>query len=467
MAGLFGLCFGVRSSQIMVVDIIPESLSGETVNDSEPNLAVNPANPLEIAASAYTEEPLNGNIAPIFTSTNGGQTWSCRSIIPSPQEVFDITLRFSGAANQLYVSTLLNTPRPFPLLIGRTDDFARSRSLDHVADRGGNGVDQPYIEATTSEKRDRVFVGEKDYNSPNGETATIDRSLDGAPGSFAQIAIEKRLPGIDNCEIRPAISADGKTVYAVFNHVITDNGDVRTADVVLVRDDEDGNSTAPFTALSDPEDHAPGLRVVKNRTFNWNHPMLGKDRLGGDLAVAVDPRDARKIYLVWIEQVGNVHPTLHLRYSKDAGVTWSTDVRTITDAKNPGLAVNEKGTVGFLYQQVIKSAGGKDTWTTNLERSNDDFATDPNVLTLATFPVDEFEPGERGQPFLGDYLSLMAVGNGFYGIFSSSNVPEDSRFPCKVIFQRRVDRAAKKLLGPDGKTKVDASIDPFFFKVTE
>jgi hypothetical protein len=447
----------------MVVDIIPESLSGETVNDSEPNLAVNPANPLEIEASAYTEEPLKGNIAPIFTSTNGGETWSCRSIIPSPQQVFDITLRFSGAANHFYVSTLLNTPRPFPLLIGRSDDVARRRSLDHLADRGGKGADQPYIAATTVEARDRIFVGEKDYNSPTSKTAAIDRSLDGSPGSFAQIAIEHRSTGRDSCEVRPAISGDGKTVYAAFNHVTHEKGDVLTADVVLVRDDDGGNSSAPFTSLTDPEDHTPGLRVVKNRTFNWNHPMLGKDRLGGDLAVAVDPRDAHKVYLVWIEQVGNVHPTLHLRYSKDAGVTWSTDVRTITDAKNPGLAVNENRTVGFLYQQVIKPADGKDTWTTNFEQSNDDFTTDPNVLTLATFPVDEFEPGERGQPFLGDYLHLMAVGDYFYGIFSSSNVPDLSRFPCKVIFQRHVDFKTKKLLN-DGKY-VAPSIDPYFFKV--
>jgi hypothetical protein len=200
--------------------------------------------------------------------------------------------------------------------------------------------------------------------------------------------------------------------------------------------------------------------------FNWNHPMLGKDRLGGDLAVAVDPRDAHKVYLVWIEQIGNVHPTLHLRYSKDAGVTWSTDVRTITDAKNPGLAVNTKGTVGFLYQQVIKSpTNGADTWTTNFERSTDDFATKPNMVTLATFPVSEFNPGERGQPFLGDYLHLMAVGDDFYGIFSSSNVPDLERFPCKVIFQRQADFNAKKLLN-NGKD-VDCSIDPFFFKVED
>jgi len=38
----------------MIVNIIPNFLSGETNQDSEPSLAVNPANPLQIAASAFT-----------------------------------------------------------------------------------------------------------------------------------------------------------------------------------------------------------------------------------------------------------------------------------------------------------------------------------------------------------------------------------------------------------------------------
>src|SRR5438046_4821244 len=78
--------------RIYVVNIIPESLSGETGYDSEPNVAVNPINPAEIAASAFTREPMGGKTAPIFVSTDGGKIWSCRSIVPSPQITCDITL---------------------------------------------------------------------------------------------------------------------------------------------------------------------------------------------------------------------------------------------------------------------------------------------------------------------------------------------------------------------------------------
>ena len=66
----------VASAQqaVRVVNIIPESLSGESNQDSEPSLAVNPANPLQMVATAFTPA-LSGN-APIFVSVDGGNTGS-------------------------------------------------------------------------------------------------------------------------------------------------------------------------------------------------------------------------------------------------------------------------------------------------------------------------------------------------------------------------------------------------------
>src|SRR5262245_28869548 len=84
---------------IKVVNIIPQSNSGETEQDSEPNVAVNPANPLEIAASAFT--PGDGTNAPIYVSADGGDTWDIKYIIPTP-DIHDITLRFALNSNNLY-----------------------------------------------------------------------------------------------------------------------------------------------------------------------------------------------------------------------------------------------------------------------------------------------------------------------------------------------------------------------------
>src|SRR5258708_1970126 len=57
---------------VTVVNMIPKSLSGETNQDSEPNLAVNPINPKQIVGTAFTPNPAGGSFAPIFGCRQAG-----------------------------------------------------------------------------------------------------------------------------------------------------------------------------------------------------------------------------------------------------------------------------------------------------------------------------------------------------------------------------------------------------------
>ena len=231
-------------------------------------------------------------------------------------------------------------------------------------------------------------------------------------------------------------------MYAVFNRLISINGDRRVGDVILVRDDNGGNSgPATFTALPD-QNGVAGVPVEKARTFLFDAP-LGRDRLGGDLAIAVDPRNADTVYLVWGELLQN-QPALHVTRSTDGGHQWSPPLYTVTNANNPGLAVNSNGTLAFLYQQVATDSNGEETWYTQVELTKNDFQSRNPPLTLSKFPTAELA-SISGQPLLGDYLHLMAVGDVFYGIFSASNVPDLSRFPYGVTFQRHNNSATKKL----------------------
>jgi hypothetical protein len=75
-------------------------------------------------------------------------------------------------------------------------------------------------------------------------------------------------------------------------------------------------------------------------------------------------------------------------------------------------------------------------------------------------------PDYKFDPYLGDYIRLMAVGKDFYGIFSANNTPKMENFPNGVKYQRNADFAKGTLLGVDNVTPVQSSIDPFFFKVT-
>src|SRR6516164_1722062 len=97
---------------IKVVNMIPAHLSDETHQDSEPNLSVNPNNTTQIVGTAFSPpESAHPDRAPIYISTDGGDTWELRYVVPhgTPQlgiGTHDITARFATKGNTLYVGDL-------------------------------------------------------------------------------------------------------------------------------------------------------------------------------------------------------------------------------------------------------------------------------------------------------------------------------------------------------------------------
>jgi hypothetical protein len=463
---------GKAANEVLVVNVIPRALSGESHQDSEPTIAVNPANPLQIAASAFTPDPGGGELAPIFTSVDGGNTWTLKSIVPSSaadgSATSDITVSFGTSSNRLYAGIIRvpfppNRPR---LNILRTDDFQSSATMKVLVDRTGSGVDQPYVQAMTvasgaNQGKDRVYVGDNDFNA-TPSSATIDQSLDAGKStpSFTTVRVESRTTaGQDGPPIRPAIHLDG-TVYAVFHSWRTfENSGEGTADVVVVRDDSGGSGPNPFQSLVDPGDGKAGMRVVKNVKFNFDG-FLGLQRTGGDVSIAIDPTNSGIVYVAYNDDVG-LNYMLHVLRSTDRGQTWSADVRTVTNALNPALAINNDGKVGLLYQQLTGS-GASRRWVTKFESSVN--GTTWNAITLATVPANT--PAKEFDPYLGDYDHLMSVGKDFYGVFCANNTPNTSNFPKGVKYQRNVNFTTHTLLDVDNATPIDPSIDPFFFKVS-
>jgi hypothetical protein len=269
--------------------------------------------------------------------------------------------------------------------------------------------------------------------------------------------------------VRPACHRNGR-VYLAFMRWTAQQGNweantlVVTGDLVVVRDDSGGRGSTPFRSLLDPADSQPGVRVVRSITFPFHHDetgVPGQQRLGGDVAIAVDPTNADTVYVAFasLEQSGY---TVRVRRSTDAGRTWSDDVRRLPRATNPALAVNSQAKVGLLYQQLAGTSALR--WVTRFDRSANQ-GIDWTSFVLADTPANQ--PAAQFSPYLGDYDTALAVGKDFYGVFSASNAPDPAHFPNGVIYQRNADFATRRLLGLDGATTVARSIDPFFFKVTE
>jgi len=453
---------------LKIVNMIPNDWSDEQNQDCEPNLSVNPASPNQIIGTTFTYDnpagtsavspAMVGNWAPLFYSIDGGDTWSLQFVLPSAAGAIaptgDVTSRFGGASGEVYSGEIWLGGAPFTILINRAPNAVTQQAT--IASVIG---DQPFLEATTATGQDRLYVGYNANSTNSTELVFLNAAVSPA---FTSNSLDVRNPS-DMPPTRTAIHGSG-TIYCAF---YTNNGD-GTRDVVVVRDLNWGASLPPFQALVDSGaggDGKVGVRVAVSITNPWASsnfldPNFGNDRYGPDLAIAVDPNNVERVYIVYATGTAAADFMLHLRWSSDGGQTWSADVRSVPVAKNPSIAINSLGMVGFAYQQVVGA-----NWVTILEISHNGFVSGFATHVLASTPTDAPTP-ELFLTYLGDYIKLLADGHDFYGIFSASNAPVLANFPAGVTYQRNVDWSTGTLLGNDHVTPVAISIDPFFFKLT-
>jgi hypothetical protein len=463
-------------AQIRVVDIIPNDMSDETRHNNEPYLAVNPTNRLVMVASVFMPTPAGSPNGPLLVSFDGGITWVWRNIIPSSPGSFfntgDITLSFNTTGTTLYAG-ILGTGGPGGLQIIQTTDmiFNTPMTLRNTP----RGTDQPYIFARTvaggvDSGKERVWVANNE-GAANPASATVDQSLDAAIATpvFTQIRIDAGSPvGRDNYQVRTIASSDGH-VYAAFYRRRGNIAGGYNADVVVVRDDDWGKTVPPLRNLVDTVTLVSGENVVASTPVSdtaGSSVALGNDWWGGDLYLTVDQNASSRVYISYSDsRVGSAR-TIHLRRSTDFGQTWGADLLTIPGAKNAAIAINSKGKIGYLYQQLTGTSPNI-RWETHLRRSTTGAVWDD--VTLADFPAGG--PGApTGSRIIGDYLNMVAVGKDYYGVFTSFNDLVNANFPAGVSFLRNKTpdgAASPHLLGNDGVTTVAPSIDPFFFFVSE
>ncbi|MGW2377943.1 MULTISPECIES: hypothetical protein [Kitasatospora] len=455
---------------IKVVNITPRAQSGDANLDGEPNLAVNPENPQEMVATAFTPDPLGGPRAPVYVSTDGGNTWVLNSVVPGDAPgsgTGDISVGFAARGGTLYAG----------ILNGDTDDLEILRAtnitsttpmtvLERVSSQ--DMPDQPWVVTGTAAAgnggQDVVYVGKNTLgNAPQTAMVAVSANARTGTGAFADVNVDQRPATTpqDGPPIRLAAHPGGQVVYAAFENWtdFDQRTSVVTFDVVVTRDDNGG--LGPFKNLADPGG-AVGRSVVSGRTvpFNVHVASLGQERTGADLSIAVDPNDADSVWIAWCDGFGGTVPTdyvLHVQHSGDGGKTWAEARQDLINAKNPSLAVNSDGLVGLVYQQLAENQ-----WTTTLELTSDGFKTmESHVLHQAPGNVPKAPPGHL--PYLGDYIRMLAVGKDFYGVFVGNNTPDNANFPVGVTYQRNANFTTHQLFALDGVTRVPPSLDPFFF----
>ena len=447
-----------------IFDTIPFFDSGERGQNSEPSLAVDPLDPTQILAGAFSSTFIGNGVATLyFKSTTGGTAWFDNGSIVTQDKSLAWKVDGSGAIT----TTLLNNQ------ISTFFEATGGSSFGNINNfNNGHVLDQPWVRTGPS---NHVYVGYNDLSMGGGRTASMLVSINGGTTYTAETLDRVGAPGFqDSPSIREAVN--GSTVYAVFerwNSLVENSANgLRFGSQVVIERSDNGGADG-FTALG-----AGGNGVVAGTPTavfanTTNTPLtLGQERTGSDLAIAVDPNNAAHVVTVWANAPGaNGAGILQLALAEsfDSGASWATKFVTsaATRSDQPAVSISSTGAIGLLYNNYDPATN---KLSQHIVTTTNDFVTSTDQ-TLAT--ETNATPTLDFHPYLGDFFDLTSVGNTFYGIFSASNLDNGNsntgvQFSAgeSVTFGRNFTgnsgTSSFRLTDLNGN-QVASSIDPYFF----
>jgi ELWxxDGT repeat protein len=430
---------------------------------AEPYVAVNPTNPLNIAASWMDQYP-NGNA--VSVTLDGGVTWR-NVLIPgftpltggTSRSAFDPWLSFDPNGN-LYSSGGAGLPKGnAQFLVNKSADGGLSWSSAIRVNTPGNdgngwgpyGDDKPSITADPANPN-YVYMTWARFNEASsfkGQSAEtmFARSIDGGLTWQTEQSIHTAPKSDILWGHQIVVLPDGTLLDAFTEGKFTNN---HQASLTLLRSTDHGLTwSAPISALVqqplvDPQDNPPNATVIDPDTGHpvEAHPMFP--------SIAVDQRSGN-LYAVWIDaRFSNFqYNSIAFSMSTDGGFTWSTPSQVnqtpnsvpVLDrqAWNPTVAVAADGTVGVTYYDFRNNTAAPGALTDYWLATAPTPASNPTAwgemrLTDNSFDLEQAPTRFGGDTWLGDYEGLAAAGNDFVAAWA---MPDGSATGQECVFFRR------------------------------
>jgi hypothetical protein len=444
----------VVTPQAVVVDTVVSNTDSsltntDTFNDGEPTIAINPANANEIVISAFSGGW--GANAPIWHSTDGGDTWTKRFTVPVPpnqpsakncpcDQAFDY-----GRGNQL-AGTFLSF-QPTDVYSGITTNPASSAAWNWLLNMGtaqrtnsvgvGN-TDQPWLlvnrdNATASQ--DNVYVAYDDFTT-NPVTMRVAASLGVNPPNFTR----DNSPGVSGGGINPghrmAVDPRNGWIYSLFQQSPSNGTGGQNINYRLNRSTDGGQTwTLNGSGTGVTVASAVSTQAFFNATFMGNNCTANPSKfgtvnalLGGADHATVDPNNGDVYYVYGNRDGGTGNNRLAIRRLTDngmGGLTIGAEVFVTGQVQTalPSVAVTANGTIGVLYTQYDGMSGGFPSFSVHFAISTDQGATFPTNITLENFLSSATDNGNCRQRVLGDYQQVKAMGNTFFGVFTGNGAP--------------------------------------------
>jgi hypothetical protein len=409
---------------------------------AEPSLAADPTDPSQLVASWIEARSPDDAGAIVGVSHDGGRSWN-RSPLPGLLacaggryvHISDPWVSI-GRDGITYVSVLGTRPATST---GTAHDIVVTVSRDH-----GISWDVPVVLETATAPPAQ----------PDKETILADPRH---AGSAYAVWVDYRItagvePSVN--QVMFARTADGGRTWSTPAAIYSGNDEAQqnqlmmTAGGVLLDVFVEGPSL-PGTA------HPPALpvkiRLIRSadQGRTWSAPIQaasftytsavdpgngGQLRFSGQDISAASAGNA--VYVAWFEDHSDFSTVLVAR-SEDAGVHWRAPqlvVREKVEAFLPTLAVAGDATVGLLWFDFRHFKPGSATLDTDVRFSS---SRDRGVHWTERRAAGPFDlrsaPAVRYGPFIGDYMGLVGLPDGFATVFVQAK-PQSRNGPTDVFF---------------------------------
>jgi hypothetical protein len=429
----------------------------------EPYVAVNPANPNNLAA-IWIDHGFAGNA--VGVTLDGGTTWQNESLPGTTQctggtnpAAADPWLSFAPNGDLYAIGDSLGK-NVAALLVNKSTDGGLTWSNPIQVDTTGNPARDDDKPSLTADPTNANFVyatwsrtAKSSVGGNNAETMFA-RSTDGGQTWQPEQSIHQ-APGTDiNWGHQIVVLPDGTLIDAFSEGGFANNHQVT---LTLLRSSDHGQTwSAPITAavqepLADHNLQPPSAVVTDPDTGQLveAHPFP---------SLAVD-RSSGTLYAAWLDaRFSNFqHNGIALAMSSDGGFTWSNPIPVNQTPANvpsadqqawsPAVAVAADGTVAISYYDFrnnTPAAGAlTDYWMAFCRPSATTPVTNPGSwgevrLTDTSFNLEQAPTRFNGAFFLGDYEGLAAVGKDFVAAWG---MPDGTSTAQESIFFRRLQAA--------------------------
>lgn len=455
LAVLFWLAPDVAMAQARLVDIAGDANDPSNLSDTEPSIAVNPANPNEIAIVTFSESWGPNIMAPVWKSRDGGATWQKIRQIPQPTVPSPVPgqppVALSGPGDQKVAFDAAGNILVVELGVGaQLYDFVyrQTGAPDAALTPGAAyGDDQPHLEVDRVASQactGRAYSAWLNFGATRPQS-TVSQSANS--GVSMTDAAAGDITGFPNRTTRIALGAGGRA-YVVYK---TREGPV--AGVRLPGSPADDFENAHFRVNRSDDCGqrwdalgAAGVAVhagVAQTLFTTRFGVTGTNRKvararSSDAWIAVDPGD-EDVYVAYVHRDGSGFAQIFVARSTDRGATWSSG--RVTDGTHhsafPEIAVTANGSVGVLYVD-FEDTGTVTNFRHRLARSFDDGRTWTDQILQA---MDPQPIANAASGFLwGDYEGLTAAGATFYGVFTGESVGRTTRQLDPIFFTETGER---------------------------